>query len=189
LTDWLPILKDVAPQGANWILLGMADAMEACVKRASLTSRLRAAHFLGQCAEESDGFHTMREYASGREYEGRRDLGNIYPGDGERFRGRGAIETTGRANYAACSKMFAVDFVSHPELLERFPYAAYSAAFYWATHARCNQGADIDSCVLVTHAVNGGENGLQTRILYTGRAKAALAKFNWSPAGAPPAII
>jgi putative chitinase len=174
---WLQIFQAVAPRGKPSILQGAADAMPTCAKRAQLTSKLRIAHFLGQCAEESDGFATLREYASGREYEGRRDLGNVHPGDGVRYKGRGLIETTGYVNYAAASRFFAVDFVARPELLETFPYAAYSAAFYWATHSRCNQGADVDNCEMVTLAVNGGRNGLVSRVLFTRSAKNALAKF------------
>ena len=165
--DWLSILKHVTPHGSPTIMKGVADAMPAIIKRADLSSSLRLAHFLGQCAEESAGFDTLREYGTGREYEGRRDLGNIYAGDGARFKGRGIIETTGRANYAAFSKFAGVDFLSHPELLETFPYAALSAAFYWAAHPRCIYGADHNDCEIVTRAVNGGLNGYSPRLVYT----------------------
>src|SRR5512138_1577804 len=58
------------------------------------------AHFLAQACHESDHFKTTREYASGKAYEGRTDLGNKYPGDGERFRGRGIFQTTCKGNYS-----------------------------------------------------------------------------------------
>ncbi|WP_324671025.1 glycoside hydrolase family 19 protein [Hymenobacter sp. GOD-10R] len=43
------------------------------------------------------------------------DLGNVMPGDGVRYHGRGYVQLTGRANYAAFSKVLTLDLVSHPE--------------------------------------------------------------------------
>jgi putative chitinase len=165
--DWISVLHEIAPRGNPTILKGVADAMPTVIKRADLSSHLRLAHFLGQCAEESDGFHTTREYG-GEAYLRSKPY---YP-----YFGRGIIQTTWKANYVAAGKFFAVDFVSHPSLLETFPYAAYSAGFYWGTHPRCNQGADADDCRMVTHAVNGGENGLSVRLAFTRAAKVALAR-------------
>jgi putative chitinase len=174
MTDWSIVLKQVAPGGAAAILGGVADAMPTIVHRCALATPLLQAHFLAQTAEESAGYHALKEYASGREYEGRRDLGNTHPGDGVRYKGRGVIETTGRANYAAASKFFMLDFVVHPELLETFPYAALSAAFYWTAH-RINIAAARDDIRSVTRLINGGFNGLAAREVYLKRAKKALA--------------
>ncbi|APW46630.1 hypothetical protein [Rhodoferax antarcticus] len=78
------------------------------------------AHFLAQACHETDHFATLREYASGRGYEGRVNLGNTQPGDGVRFKGRGIFQTTGRANYMQLGpKKGRHDlFVNNPELLE-----------------------------------------------------------------------
>jgi len=48
-------------------------------------------------------------------YEGRKDLGNLYPGDGPRFKGRGLIQLTGRGNYMTASQRIGVDLIEHPE--------------------------------------------------------------------------
>ena len=60
---------------------------------------MRQAHFLAQIAHESGSLRYVREIASGEAYEGRQDLGNVMPGDGPRFKGRGLIQLTGRTNY------------------------------------------------------------------------------------------
>jgi putative chitinase len=66
-----------------------------------VTTPLRQAAFLAQLAHESGQFRFMEEIwgptPAQRRYEGRRDLGNIQPGDGFRYKGRGPIQITGRA--------------------------------------------------------------------------------------------
>ena len=68
---------------------------------------------------ESGSFRYTKEIASGKAYEWRKDLGNVQAGDGVRFKGRGLIQLTGRANYALASNALGVDFVSRPELIEQ----------------------------------------------------------------------
>jgi putative chitinase len=64
----------------------------------AINTPLRQAHFLAQVGHESGGFIYNEELASGEAYNGRADLGNTHPGDGPRFKGRGLIQLTGRAN-------------------------------------------------------------------------------------------
>ena len=104
-----------------------------------------------------------REYASGKAYEGRRDLGNTQKGDGARFRGRGLIQLTGRANYTAASKALGEPYALDPELVERFPAAAIVSGWFWQTHG-LNELADKDDVKAVTRRVNGGLNGLDSRV-------------------------
>ncbi len=60
--------------------------MNKFVRDFDMSNDRRISHFLGQCAIESDHYKTTTEYASGAAYNGRRDLGNLQPGDGPRFK-------------------------------------------------------------------------------------------------------
>jgi putative chitinase len=102
-------------------------------------------------------------------YEGRKDLGNTEPGDGSRFRGRGLIQITGRANYAEASKALGHDYLDDPEQLEQPRDAAISACWWWDAHG-CNKLAESGGMRAVTRRVNGGLNGYPERLAYYGRA-------------------
>lgn len=138
-----------------------------------ITSAARQAAWLAQLAHESGELHYVEELASGEAYEGRKDLGNVYPGDGVTFKGRGLIQLTGRANYKLLSDAFQVDLLKHPELLEQPVYAARSAAWFWKTHG-LNELADQGDFVRITRRINGGVNGLAQRSVYWRVAKAVL---------------
>lgn len=131
-----------------------------------ITTPARIAAFLAQVGHESGSFVYTREIwgptAAQQRYEGRADLGNIYPGDGARFRGRGLIQVTGRANYAKASAALGLDLIAHPELLEEKPMAARSAAWWWDAHG-CNEIADSGDLLRLTKRINGGTNGLEDR--------------------------
>jgi len=80
---------------------------------------IRFAAFLANVLHESGCFRYVREIASGDAYEGRKDLGNVFKGDGRLFKGRGLIQLTGRSNYLEISKDWFGDdtLVRNPELL------------------------------------------------------------------------
>jgi putative chitinase len=160
--------------GAGWFALPIE---EACI-RFGIESPLAKAHFMAQLAHESAGFKHTRELwgptpAQAR-YEGRRDLGNTVAGDGFRFRGRGLIQITGRANYREYSRdMYGDDrCVLAPELLEVVPDAALCAGWYWQSRG-LNEPAERDDLVAVTKRINGGVNGLADRARWLDKAKAA----------------
>lgn len=134
----------------------------------------RETHFLAQVAHESGGFRYAQEIASGEDYEGRKDLGNTEPGDGVRFKGRGLIQLTGRANYRACGDDLGVDLVSQPELLESPVLAARSAAWYWYSR-HLNELADRGDTLAITKRINGGLRGIQERMAYLKAAQQRLA--------------
>lgn len=139
----------------------------------NINTPLRQAHFLAQIAHESDRFNALEEYASGAAYEGRDDLGNIYPGDGVRFKGRGLIQITGRTNYERCGKALGVDLIKNPKRLSDPDLACRSAGWFWETN-RLNPDADQDDVRTVTRIINGGYNGLQDRINLLVAAKKVL---------------
>ena len=133
----------------------------------------RVAAFLAQIGHESARFRYVEELASGKAYEGRKDLGNVEPGDGVRFKGRGLIQITGRNNYRLCGDYLGVDLLSDPELLERPDYASLSAAWYWYTHG-LNELADKGDFRRITKIINGGTNGFDDRLALWAAAKEVL---------------
>ena len=155
---------------------------DACI-RFGIVTALQKAHFLAQVAHESDGFRTAVEYASGLAYEGRRDLGNTEPGDGVRFKGRGLIQLTGRANYTDYSWAMYSDgrCVRNPGIVAQLPDAALAAGWFWQTRG-LNPLADADNLERVTRRINGGLNGLESRAAYLRLAKRLFAEMPVQPA-------
>src|SRR4030095_6570556 len=98
------------------IIDAIGDTLAGVLETYEISTRLRVPHSRAQVAHESDGLCTTEEYASGAAYEGRRDLGNTQPGDGRRFKGRGLIQLTGRANYHALGGKLGVDLENNPEM-------------------------------------------------------------------------
>ena len=147
----------------------MAAMAEFCINTPA-----RQASFVAQIGHESGQLQYVRELASGDAYEGRRDLGNTAPGDGRRYKGRGLIQITGRANYAACGAALGLDLLAQPELLEQPANACRSAAWFWRTHG-LNELADSGDQVKVTRRINGGTNGLAERLALFSVARRVLS--------------
>jgi len=171
----------------------LAPALEAGRVSAGLTTSLRVAHFMAQIAHESAGFTRLEEnlnysaerlcavwpkrfptpasaalYArnpvelANKVYGGR--LGNTNAGDGWRFRGRGLIQLTGRANYEEYG------VAGDPEIAAQPRDAARLALAYWTKKA-LNDEADRDDIEAITRAINGGLVGIEDRKALLFKAK------------------
>lgn len=180
------LLKKIAGASGNKrVIDGLVQYLPDVMDEYEINTRLRIAHFLGQLAHESDHFRTLEEYASGNGYEGRRDLGNVKRGDGHRYKGRGAIQLTGRFNYRKYGSLIGVDLENNPELAATPEISARIAAEFWKQNG-LNDLADLDKVKAITLRINGGYNGLQERIDKVDRAKTYLSKkTNSTPAPTP----
>lgn len=166
-------LLSIMPYAAKRIdafLEQLNDAMQ----EFEINTPARQAAFLAQVGHESGQLRYVRELADGKGYEGRKDLGNTESGDGPRFKGRGLIQITGRANYIACGKALALDLLTKPELLEDPESACRSAGWFWKTHG-LNELADTGDFLRITKRINGGTNGLADRQALYGKAQEVLA--------------
>lgn len=140
----------------------------------------RLRYFLAQIGHESAGLRYTREIGSGAAYDtGRKAmmLGNTpeKDGDGQRYKGRGYIQITGKANYTALAKDLEIDCVNHPELLERPKYAILSALWFWKRN-NLNIYADKDAFTALTKRINGGTNGMADRLAWLKKANSCISE-------------
>jgi putative chitinase len=134
----------------------------------------RVAAFLAQVFHESGELKYWEEIwgptDAQRRYEGRVDLGNIQPGDGHRYKGRGPIQITGRGNYHRYGRLLGIDLEGHPDLAALPAVGFRVAAAFWKTHG-LNELADKGQFRAITKRINGGLNGLASRLRYWEQAK------------------
>jgi len=184
-----------------------------------ITTPRRVAHFMSQCAHESNNFRSLEENlnysadALARVFPryfgtGKRDaaayarnpekianyvymdefrtakMGNINPGDGWRFRGRGLKQLTGRDNYTRFGKSVGMTAEQAAEYVATEKGAIESACWFWDTN-RLNTIADTDDVVLMTRRINGGNIGLEDRQQRYNRALPLLEGKTPTPAAAP----
>lgn len=158
--------------------IALATGGLAALRTAAITSTaLRLAHFVAQTGHETMSFRQFVEIwgptPAQRRYEGRKDLGNVVAGDGYRFRGRGAIQVTGRDNYDRYGELLGIDLIADPAVAARPDVGIQIAAAYW-TNRRINVAADRDDVDAVTRLINGGLNGIADRRSRLAQAKALL---------------
>jgi predicted chitinase len=156
------------------------EAINDAMQRYQINTPLRQAHFLAQVGLESGFFHFTQELGAdevGRNYEGRRDLGNVLPGDGRKFIGRGLIQITGRSRYTAYEKIIGEDITSSQSDAEKVSeprLAADSAGWFWVTCGNNDKPKDLNTLAdggrspdvvkKITEAINGGVNHLGRRM-------------------------
>jgi len=159
-------------------------ALNAAMSKYGIVTRLRMAAFIAQIGHESGQLLYVRELGS-NQYLSKYDTGTLAKrlgntpeadGDGQKYRGRGLIQVTGRANYEACSEALFSDarLLNTPELLETPVYAALSAGWFWQ-RAGLNTLADKGDFLTITKRINGGTNGLADREALYERALKVLA--------------
>jgi predicted chitinase len=152
--------------------------LQQAMEEFEINKPLREAAFLAQIAHESGEFKYLEEIwgptDAQKHYEPPSkkadDLGNTEPGDGKRFKGRGAIQLTGRGNYKKFGELLDLDLITHPEWAAD-PQAAFrvSGAF-WKSNG-LNELADQQQFEKITRRINGGLNGQDERLKFYNRAK------------------
>ena len=168
-----------------------AEPLSAAMAFYSIDTPIRQAMFLANVGHESGGLHYTTEIwgptAVQLKYEGRKDLGNIHPGDGFKFRGHGLIQTTGRFNHVAVRdrlrKRFdsVPDFEADPDKLAEAQWACLSAADFWDMRG-LNGWADKDDfdgvCDIINRGrktqANGDSNGWNERVKLYASARLVL---------------
>ena len=128
---------------------------------------------LAQAYHESHNFTSTVEQLYGknktyfkRAYENPRAariLGNTTPGDGEKYKGRGYIQVTGRYNYGEAAKALGLPLLDQPELLEDPKIAAAVSVWYWKWRVQARMSDDWDNVQKVTDIVNGGQTAVEDR--------------------------
>ena len=174
------ILPNARAQAGVFIL-----ALNAAMLHRHITGPKRMAAFIAQVGHESGELRYVRELG-GEHYLSKYDTGTLAArlgntpdadGDGQKYRGRGLIQITGRRNYLACSRaLFGDERLLHfPELLEQPQWAAESAAWFWHSNG-LNELADQDQFTTITRRINGGLNGLEHRQQLWEKARAVLCR-------------
>ncbi|MEO4014761.1 MULTISPECIES: glycoside hydrolase family 19 protein [Pseudomonas] len=161
------------------------SVLNTAMSHRNINTPKRIAAFLAQVGHESGQLQYVRELGSAQ-YLSKYDTGALAvrlgntpepDGDGQKYRGRGLIQITGRNNYCRCSLGLFGDerLLSLPELLEQPQWAAESAAWFWEQNG-FNELADRDQFNSITRRINGGLNGLQDRLQLWARARAVLCQ-------------
>ena len=184
-------LRQIMPNCAATKRADYLPFIQQAMQEFQITSYLREAAFLAQLAHESGELRYMEEIASGAAYEGRKDLGNTQPGDGKRYKGRGPIQLTGRANYQKYGGLLDLDLINNPTMAATPQVGFRIAGQFWQLNG-LNPLADQQNFKEITKRINGGYNGLADRTMYYDRAKRVLNKDDvvdaFTPAAPPPSV-
>lgn len=176
LFDLLPLDKLIQIVGNTTRAKMYHEGLNKTLIEYKINNCVRIAAFLAQVCHESAGFRYAEEIASGQAYEGRKDLGNIYVGDGRKFKGRGLIQLTGRHNYKVCGDALKLDLINFPQKAADPANAPRIAGWFWNSRG-LNTLADqnnLSAFKIITRRINGGLNGYKDRLNWWGKAKKIL---------------
>ena len=112
--------------------------------------------------EIAKGYERKPARIANKVYANRIGNGGEYTGDGYRYRGRGFIQITGRANYQRLTNDTGVDYINNPDLLLTEADSMVSALWFWKLR-NLNKFADKDQIYAITRRINGGYNGIVHR--------------------------
>ena len=196
--------QTIAKQPATKKLTGQAaqpapitgSPLEQTLRNIALQAGIKGkelAQFLAQCAHETMNYASLVEFGDGKDYDPNvnpikaKNLGNTNPGDGERFKGRGFIQLTGRYNYTEAGKALGLPLDQKPQLLEKPEIAAKASIWFWNNRVKPNVSNFTDTRT-VTGYINPGLRGLQKRHgLFQNYLKTmTVAKEDYHPNDTPP---
>jgi putative chitinase len=165
--------------------------LEETFAKYDISTPVRQACFIGQCAHESGNFKTLqenlnysaeglmktwpsrfstKEIADQYARQPAKIAGKVYNGrlgntseeEAAQYLGRGLIQLTGKENYANCGTALDIDLIGSPTLLIEPKYAALSAGWFWNKKG-LNNLADASDFETMTKRINGGLIGLDDR--------------------------
>lgn len=171
------VMRNASQRRRALFLQPLNDAMASH----GIDTPLRMAAFLAQLAHESGELQFMEEIwgptAAQKRYEPPSDLarrlGNTQPGDGLRFKGRGPIQITGRANYKTFGDLMGLDLVGNPQQAATPEVGFAIAGLFWQRKG-LNELADAGNFTEITRRINGGQNGAADRERFYAVAKQVL---------------
>lgn len=172
------VIYKLSPKANPKIVRPFVDTLNRNAAKYGLTTADRVSKYLANVMVETDGLKTFEEYASGAAYEGRKSLGNIYPGDGKKFKGRGALQTTGRYNYEAVSQIVfgnKTTLTQKPEILADPVQGTIASLIFWNAK-NLNYHADNSPFSQVVRLINGGLNHIKERTAWLSKISGELKK-------------
>jgi putative chitinase len=124
---------------------------------------LSQANLYGRTAKHKANQEAIANIVYGGNW-GKVNLGNTQVGDGWRFRGRGLIQLTGRANYQAYKDYSGHDVIDNADLASRSDIAIDIAGWFWSVRFKLNPIADKNNINSITEKINGGLTNLTERV-------------------------
>lgn len=169
IEKFIIIMPKLAIEKAKKYLVYLNSAM----KEYEINTKLRGAAFLAQLAHESGELRYWKELWGPTEQQKKYEppsslattLGNIYPGDGYKYRGHGPIQITGRENHRKYGQIIGVDLETYPDLASTPEHGFRVAGAFWRLRG-LNELADVRDFKTITKRINGGLTGYEDRLKY-----------------------